>query len=289
MPESALAIIGGSEAHRLLAKKNIVGERLGTRKTPFGTSQSILRVEKDGLGYFFMPRHGEHGYETSAPFVNYRANIYALKELGVGSIIAWSGPGAIRESLKVGQFVIPDDLIDQTHRHPQTFFENKGAGFIRQFPVFCPTLRGVLENALKGLRIPFDSVGTYVCTEGPRLETPAEIRMFRQAGADLVGMTLCPEVFLAKELEMCYAAVCYVTNYAEGVKKTDFAPGKLFEGLANADERAAGRDAVGHFPDIIDEVAAGIAGAKRVCVCDKAMSRYVQTGRLEKDWKKWFK
>ena len=208
------AVIGGSGGFLFLDGK--LGKEIGKKKikTPFGLSSPVHFYETENFRFAFLSRHGERGYEISAPFVNYRANIWALKEVGVERIIAWTGPGIINRKFKVGDYVLPDDLIDETKARKYTFFEKKGLGFIRQNPVFCPELRTSAKNVMKELKQRFHPEATYVCTEGPRLETPAEIKMFKKLGGDLVGMTLIPECFLAKELEICYLPVCYLTNYA---------------------------------------------------------------------------
>ncbi|MDA8179387.1 MAG: MTAP family purine nucleoside phosphorylase, partial [Deltaproteobacteria bacterium] len=222
-------LLGGSGAYAM--PPGTLGERLSSRRvrTPYGLSNPVHLCGIAGFRFLFLSRHGEKGYEKTAPYVNYRANIYAAKVLGVTRIVAWTGPGAISRKYRPGDLVLPDDLLDFTRNRPSTFYEGKGIGFIRQAPVFCETLRNALRDAAdrgvalrssakrSGAGIHFG--GTYACTEGPRLETPAEIRFLGRAGADLVGMTLCPEAFLARELEICYAPVAYVTNYAEGVRK----------------------------------------------------------------------
>ncbi len=126
--------------------------------------------------------------------MNYRANIYALKEQGVSRIVAWTGPGAINASLRPGEYVLPHDVIDHTHGRESSFFKGTGLGFIRQSPVFCPEMRGAVERAMTGLRLTYRDFGVYICTQGPRLETPAEIKLYRTWGADMVGMTIAPEV-----------------------------------------------------------------------------------------------
>lgn len=282
-----IGVIGGSQAYDLLSSGRIAGKRLGSIQTPFGDSQPIIRVNCDSLEYIFLSRHGEAGYSISAPFVNYRANIWALKELGVERVIAWSGPGAINHNLRPGDFVVPDDLIDETRRRTYTFFEGKGVGFVRQNPVFCPQMTQVAVRAFERLGLSVNQGGTYVCTEGPRLETPAEIRKFRLYRADLVGMTLVPEVFLAKELEMCYLPICYVSNYAEGVREADFVSGQLFEGLLSPDEKQAVQDAVVRFPEIIHEVVTLLANEERTCNCPHLMDRYRLRGDLSADWHEW--
>jgi 5'-methylthioadenosine phosphorylase len=285
------AVIGGSQAYRFLAG-NSQKEDLGAQATPFGESQPIFLFKKPEGSFLFLSRHGEKGYSIAASFVNYRANIYALKDLGVRQILSWSGPGAISTDYGIGQFVIIDDIIDETHRRMSTFFEHGGLGFIRQNPVFCPHLRNLLQESLTHLKLDFAPAGTYVCTEGPRLETPAEIRKFSLYGAHLVGMTLVPEVFLAKELEMCYAALCYVTNYAEGIKESAFQPGVLFEGLASENEHQIVEEAVNAFPQIVETIAklttrGPTPNQPARCMCSQAMQRYRNRGDIGDDWREW--
>ena len=285
---TTLAVIGGSSAHTLLAKGLTITERLGPRRTPYGNSQPIFRVQREQVEFLFLPRHGEKGYTTAASWVNYRANIYALKDLGVERIISWSGPGAINAKYAVGQFVIPHDVLDETRLRKTTFFEGKGIGFVRQNPVFCPSLRATLLGAFQQLNLPHSDGGVYVCTEGPRLETAAEIRKYALLGADLVGMTLCPEVFLARELEICYAPICYVTNYAEGVcPRTAFEPGRLFEGLASEEELDAVALMIAKFPDILYATGRLLDGQPRNCPCPRLMERYRKRGDIGPDWRTW--
>jgi 5'-methylthioadenosine phosphorylase len=280
------AIIAGSGAHDLLRTQFADAVRIGPRETPFGESQPIYRLAGQAGEFLLLLRHGEGGYRVAAPFVNYRANVYALRDLGVTRIVAWSGPGAIDLSLKPGQYVVPDDLIDQTAGRASTFYEGSGLGFIRQWPVFCPQLHELAARALTRLGLAHKPRATYVCTQGPRLETPAEIKMYRTLGADLVGMTLAPEVFLARELEMCYAAVCYVTNYAEGLRPAPSRPGTLFEGLLAQEEWEAVARSLQWLPKIMREIEPAAGGA-RTCDCGKAMERYRRQGDIGEDWRTW--
>ena len=281
------AVIGGSRAYDLLQKGSIRGERVGEIQTPFGPSQPIYHIHNTFGEMLFLSRHGEKGYNLTAPFVNYRANIYALKELGVKQIVSWSGPGAINKTYQAGEYVVVDDVVDETHGRESTFYKDQGIGFIRQSPVFCPALRESIKESLGNLKINFSDKGTYVCTQGPRLETPAEIRKYKSYGGDLVGMTLVPEVFLAKELELCYAAICYVTNYAEGTVDRTFKSGELFEGLSNDAERKAVERAVSQFPIVIDEIAKNIKQQKTICQCSSSMERYKKRGDIGPDWHDW--
>jgi 5'-methylthioadenosine phosphorylase len=284
-----LAIIGGSQAYALIQGGRLTGELLGIVATPFGESQPVFRLTVKDRHILFMSRHGVEGYSIAAPWVNYRANIWALKELGATQIVSWSGPGAIDQTLEIGQFVLPDDLIDETKSRAHSFFEGAGWGFVRQNPVFCSTLRTALSHTLADLDVHFRDYATYVCTEGPRLETPAEIRKFKSFGGDLVGMTLVPEVFLAKELEMHYASICYVTNYAEGLRDRPFNPGVLFEGLLDEDERRAVDAAVSRFPEIIALLAERLDSVPASCYCDKLMERYRRRGDIGPDWHTWIR
>jgi len=291
-------LLGGSGAYSL--PPGTLGERLSSRRvrTPYGLSNPVHLCEKAGFRFLFLSRHGETGYEKTAPYVNYRANIYAAKSLGVTRIVAWTGPGAISRKHRPGDLVLPDDLLDFTRNRPSTFYEGKGIGFLRQFPVFCETLRDALRGvADRGAapgsvarrrgpgRIHFG--GTYACTEGPRLETPAEIRFLARAGAHLVGMTLCPEAFLARELEICYAPVAYVTNYAEGVRKMPYRPGTLFEGMLPPREAAAVETAKNAIPGIAIAAARAIAGEERDCPCAVSMERYRGRGAIGPDFRGW--
>lgn len=284
---NTFAVIGGSEAYSLLMSNKLKGERIGEIETPFGASQVIFKINGDKEGFWFLSRHGEKGYSKTAPYVNYRANIFALKELDVRQIVSWSGPGAINTKYNVGQYVVVDDLIDETKNRDYTFFENKGIGFIRQSPVFCPTLRECIIDTLKSLKLSYAERGTYVCTQGPRLETTAEIRKYMSFGSDLVGMTLVPEVFLAKELEMCYASICYVTNYAEGIIDNEYIPGVLFEGLSSDKDRKAVIDSVNNFPIIIENLAVTINKHNIKCKCQLSMERYRKEGLIGDDWHEW--
>jgi len=287
-------LLGGSGAYAL--PPGTLGERLSSRRvrTPYGFSNPVHLCENAGFRFLFLSRHGEKGYEKTAPYVNYRANVYAAKLLGVERIVAWTGPGAISRNYRPGDLVLPDDLLDFTRNRPSTFYEGKGIGFLRQHPVFCENLRGALRSAWGsregGKRSEvgrFHPSGTYACTEGPRLETPAEIRFLARAGADLVGMTLCPEAFLARELEICYAPVAYVTNYAEGVRKMPYRRGALFEGMLPPGEAAAVEAAKNAIPGIAIAAARAVAGQERDCPCAVSMERYRKRGVVGPDFRGW--
>ncbi len=285
---TSLAIIGGSGAYDLLKKKTFNKLKPCRKiKTPFGQSANIHTFELDGISFLFMSRHGDDGYKTSAPFVNYRANVWALKEAGIERIISWSGPGIINPSFDVGSYTVPHDIIDQTKCRAGTFFEHGGLGFIRMKNPFCTDLRHALLYSLESLNLNFQEHSVYVCTEGPRLETPAEIHLYHSYGADLVGMTLAPEAFLARELEMCYAPICYLTNFAEGVCDRAYLTGELFEGMMTKDEKHDVDEAVKRLPTIASLALKTASDHPRECECSNAMVRYKKRGDITDDWHTW--
>ena len=279
-----IAVIGGSGAYHLLTKQSLGKEKkCQSFETPYGESVPIHHFSIDGLELLFLSRHGETDYSTTAPFVNYRANIYALKECGVQRIIAWSGPGIINTAFEPGDFVVPHDIIDETKNRPTTFFDNTGIGFIRQSQPFCPQISNALHNVLHKTDLQHHNQAVYACTEGPRLETPAEIRKLRILGADLVGMTLAPEAFLAREKEICYTPFCYLTNYAEGVKPRKFKKGELFEGMQTIEEKKQVDNAIQKFPSLIRAVFETLKEEERTCDCSEALRRYKNKGFVSED------
>ena len=200
-----IAVIARVGAHKAFEAAGLKPEKTEVYATPYGDSRPVHFFRHEGLEFAVLSRHGEAGYDLSAPFLNPRANLYALKSLGVAKILAWVAPGSLREEMAPGDLVVPRDVLDEGKGGPQTFFSGVGWGFIRHNPLFCPELREALLRALAGAPFTVHDHGVYVATTGPRLETAAEIRKFRLLGGDLVGQTLAPEVFLARELELCYA------------------------------------------------------------------------------------
>ena len=207
-----VAIIGGSA----LEGFPTAGE-IGSVETPYGRSSEVFVVEVSGLRVLFMPRHGV-GHSLPPHRVNYRANVWALKRLGVERIVATNAVGAINPSMRPGDLVVPHDLIDFTKLRPTTFYDEAPVTHVDVSQVYCPEVRRALIEACREAGVRFWDRGVLVCTEGPRFETPAEIRMFRLLGADIVGMTGFPEPILARELGMCYATLCFVSNMAAGLQ-----------------------------------------------------------------------
>jgi len=208
-----VAIIGGTGLDSLL--KNSKQIRIGT---PYGFPSSLQIGEVDGKRVAFLQRHGV-GHLVPPHRVNYRANIYALHEIGVERIVATNAVGAINLDFKPGDIVIPHDLIDFTRRRHPTFYDEAPVTHIDFSLPYCREVRQVLIDESKKLGEKVLDHAVYVCTEGPRYETPAEIQMLRKLGGDIVGMTSVPEAVLARELEICYAALCFVSNMAAGIEE----------------------------------------------------------------------
>ncbi len=284
---ATLACIGGRDAYSLLEDGALMAERIGSRNTPFGESQPVYRCESPGGEFYFLSRHGEANYDRTPTFVNYRANIYALKDLGTRAILSWSETHAISHNFKIGQYVVVDDLVDETVARPQTFFEDRGFGHLRQWPVFCPCLREALVQALDDGGHEFASRGVYVCVEGPRHETPAETRKYAVYCGELLGQALVPEVFLARELQMCYASLCYVGRYAEdGTKYRPFEDGRM---LSVEVERQRAKTAVERMPRLLERFCKTLPKTLEECDCESSMASYVAVGKLKADWRSWFK
>ena len=208
-----VAIIGGTGLEDLLEEAGQI--RLGT---PYGLPPPISIGEINGKTLAFLPRHGVH-HSVPPHKLNYRANIYALHQMGVERIIATNAVGAINTKFKPGDLVVPHDLVDFTKFRRFTFYDDAPVTHIDMSQPYCPDIRSFLIRAARGCDAqPWDRA-VLVCTEGPRFETPAEIEMFRRLGCDVVGMTVSPEAVLARELEMCYATLCFVSNMAAGMQE----------------------------------------------------------------------
>ena len=194
----ALGALGGGEVRRV--------------STPFGDpSGPITITELAGVRVALLARHGE-GHAFNPSTVPYRANIHALKSLGVTHILASGAVGSLREEVAPRNLVIPDQVIDRTFRRAGTFFDDLAVHVELASP-FCPTLRNVLVKAGTGLPTRVHQGGTYVCMEGPQFSTRAESELHRSWGASLIGMTAMPEAKLAREAEICYALVALPTDY----------------------------------------------------------------------------
>ena len=208
--QAEIGIIGGTGFHDPNLLKNPKEVRV---RTPFGSpSDSITIGDLEGRHVAFLPRHSKK--HTIRPTdVNSRANIFALKKLGVERILAPSTAGSLREDFKPGDVVFIDQFIDRTTRREESFYTGPRVCHISVAEPMCPELRQILIKAAADAHVSTHHTGTYVCIEGPRFSTKAESKLFRTWGADVVGMTLVPECVLAREAEICYSCIATVTDY----------------------------------------------------------------------------
>ena len=184
-----------------------------TIDTPYGkTSDSITIGEFNGRKVAFMPRHGKK--HTIPPhLINYKANIWAFKELGVKRIIAPSAVGSLKEEFEPGNFALPTQFIDFTKSRKGTFSEDGRVIHISVADPFCPELQNIILDVANEQQVKIHNDATYVCIEGPRFSTKAESKFYKSTGADIIGMTLVPECQLAREAQICYASISTVTYY----------------------------------------------------------------------------
>jgi 5'-methylthioadenosine phosphorylase len=238
MQNSGIVIFGGTAAYEIDPADFAEVAETRVLETPYGRSPRLWRlVTAQGTAVWFSSRHGEESMSRSARFVNHRANLWAVEALGATTVLSWNGVGAINPDLRVGDMVVPAGLMDWTRHRINSFgldmFGFDHAERLRQaartiehiengrdatqvaFPFAEKWREAVLRRVLAD-KPPISQSPTYVCTEGPRLETAAEIQLAADLGADVVGMTLCPEVWLAAELGLGYASLCLVTNFATG-------------------------------------------------------------------------
>ena len=205
-----LGIIGGSG---LYSMEGLEDSKWIKVNTPWGSpSDEILQAKLNGKEICFLPRHAR-GHKINPSNINFRANIDALKQLGVTDIISMSAVGSLKENLEPGKFVIVDQFIDRTFARVKTFFDQEIVAHVSMAKPTSPGLMQTCEKVLKKLNIPFQKGGTYLVMEGPQFSSLAESNLYRSWGADVIGMTNMPEAKLAREAEIRYATVAMVTDF----------------------------------------------------------------------------
>jgi len=205
-----IGIIGGSGLYDIEGLRKVTERSV---KTPFGApSDKVVVGELDGIRIAFLSRHGR-GHRVNPSEINYRANIYALKSLGVSRVISVSAVGSMKESIKPGDVVVPDQFIDLTKRRVSTFFEGGIVAHVAFGDPVCASLGAALLAAARTVGATVHQGGVYLCIEGPQFSTKGESRLYRQWGASVIGMTNLPEAKLAREAELCYATVALATDY----------------------------------------------------------------------------
>jgi len=259
MEQAEIGIFGGTgiyDSGLLKESKEI------TVDTPFGkTSDSITVGVFKGRKVAFMPRHGKK--HTIPPhMINFRANIWAFKEMGIKRIIAPSAVGSLQERLKPGDLALPSQFIDFTKSRKTSFFEEEKVIHISVADPFCPELQSATIKAVDNLHLKIHRDCTYVCIEGPRFSTRAESKFYKKViGADIIGMTLVPECQLAREAQMCYVSISTVTDYDVWAEKPVTAK-EVIETLSKNVETT--RKILIMLPDFIP--------SQRSCSCEKALT-----------------
>jgi len=267
LPQATLGVIGGSGLYQMDGLSDVREVRV---ETPFGDPSDTITVGRLGdVSMAFLPRHGR-GHRLKPSEVPSRANIWALKWLGVQRIISVSAVGSLREDYAPLHLVVPDQLFDRTKLRPGSFFEGGVVVHASFAEPFCPHLSGVLSETMATLGdVTSHRGGTLVCIEGPLFSTKAESRIYRQLGCDLIGMTALPEAKLAREAELCYATIACVTDYdvwreSEETVTVEMVVANLQKNVANAQR-------------IIRAVASHLPADRSACDCSSALANAILT------------
>ena len=265
LAEAEVAFIGGSGLYDI---EGLTGRREVGIDTPFGApSDDIVLGRLDGTRVAFLPRHGR-GHVWSPSRIPARANIYALKSLGVERIVSISAVGSLREEIGPLDMVIPDQLIDRTYARESTFFDDGVVAHVTFAEPFCPDLSREVAAAADRQGVMTHSGGACVVIEGPQFSTRAESEMYRSWGASIIGMTTLPEAKLAREAEVCYAMMAFVTDY--DCWRDDEEPVSVDVVVANLSRNVA--TAQGVVRDV-----AGSRSDPRLCGCSEALKNAIIT------------
>jgi len=210
MAESILGVIGGSGLYQMDDLKILESQSVST---PFGDPSADLVIgELNGVRLAFLPRHGL-GHMIPPSEINFRANIFAMKKIGVDRIISISAVGSMKENIAPGHFVVPDQFIDRTQQRISTFFTEGIVGHVSLADPVCPQMAKTLVQSASVTGTRTHEGGTYICIEGPQFSTRGESNVYRQWGVDVIGMTNVTEAKLAREAGVCYATLALVTDY----------------------------------------------------------------------------
>ena len=237
MPQATIGVIGGSGLYRMEQMTNVEEVRV---TTPFGDPSDVIAIgQVEGVSMAFLPRHGR-GHRLSPTEIPARANIWALKSLGVEYIVSVSAVGSLREDVAPRDLLIPNQLFDRTKSRVNSFFEGGLVVHCAFADPFCPHLSSLLLESARALDdVKVHAGGTYVCMEGPLFSTKAESNVYRKLGMDVIGMTALPEAKLAREAEICYATIACITDYdvwheSEGPVTVEMVIGNLNANVRNA-------------------------------------------------------
>jgi 5'-methylthioadenosine phosphorylase len=267
-PQARIGVIGGTGLYDI---EGLADVKEVYPNTPFGKPSDAIVVGKmGGLGVAFLPRHGK-GHRISPTEVPNRANIYALKSLGVEFIISSNSCGSFKEELKPGHLLIPDQIIDRTRGRVSTFFNNGIVAHIAFAEPFCPVLSDIVYQAAKESGATVHKGGTFIAMEGPAFSTRAESRLYKAWGADVLGMTVLPEAKLAREAEICYASIACITDYDSWHESNEAVSVEaILTTMRNNIE----------FAKKAIKLAAGRMPSKRSCGCANALAGAIVTDAL---------
>jgi len=266
MSSVTIGVIGGTG---LYAMEGLGKTESVSLETPFGKpSDSYLIGELNGIAVAFLPRHGT-GHRILPHELNFRANIYGFKQLGVESIISVSAVGSMKEEIKPLHMVLPDQFIDRTRKRIDTFFGGGIAAHVGFSHPICPRLRAALHGRITALGFPVHNGGTYVCIDGPHFSTRAESLVYRSWKVDVIGMTNLQEAKLAREAEICYATIALVTDYDCWREGDDTLSIEMI--IENLNKNTH------NVQQVIREVVPAIAAGKRSCGCPEALHNAIIT------------
>ena len=267
MTKAKIGVIGGSGLYQLEGLK--VQDEVSLN-TPFGSpSDKLVLGELAGHEVVFLARHGR-GHTLTPSEINFRANIFAMKLLGVEAILSVSAVGSMREEVHVGDMVIVDQFFDRTRGRASTFFGDGIVAHVAFADPTCPALRALLYEACRSNAIACHKGGTYLCIEGPEFSTKAESRIYRQWGVDVIGMTVLQEARLAREAEICYGAIAMSTDYDCWYEGHDTVTAEMIIKVLNENVVKA-RTAVA--------AAIRATSGERTCGCSKALAHAILTAR----------
>jgi 5'-methylthioadenosine phosphorylase len=265
MFRAEIGIIGGSGLYHMPGLTNVHEDQVST---PFGDPSDWLTFgELHGRKVAFLARHGR-GHFLLPSDINYRANIYAMKQVGVCAILSISAVGSLKEELKPGTFVVPDQFIDRTYARRSTFFGPDIAAHVSMAEPVCNELGNTLKAACDSSGVTAVRGGTYVCMEGPQFSTRAESNLYRSWGADVIGMTNLQEAKLAREAEICYGTLAMVTDYDCWHPGHDSVTTDQIVDVLNQNSASAQK--------VLDAAVATLPG-KRTCQCQSALKDAIIT------------
>ena len=258
MEKIKVAVIGGSGLSRIEKGQG----KILRPKTPFGYPSGPIAIQEAAWGrWAFLPRHGD-GHVVLPSEVNQRANLFALKSLGVERVVSFTAVGSLKEELAPGAFLFPDQLVDETKGRPSTFFGEGVVAHAAFADPFCDPQSRILFEAARELKIAARRGGSYVCIEGPHFSTRAESERYRAWGCSVIGMTASPEAKLAREAEICYSQACMVTDYDCWKKGQEVSTSQVVERM-KLNVRNARR--------LMEVVLPLIAARRRDCPCVRAL------------------